>query len=708
MQITQAELDYRNWREEPDFPGLDGMRLQHARVFVQRILDGYDFSKKSLYPHQVEALLRVIYSGEKLGKWETLLDIVTGGGKTAIMAGLIAYLWQVRGYEHFLIVTPNTIVRERVGDAFSQNNPEYAYADFPFFFNSYQDVPERLVSKMLRTVSDAHSVRDANIIVANIHQLYENRGSAALEILLSEGFTDKLVILNDEAHNAAADQYREVLRLLRDRTVARVDLTATPYRLDRQELDTAPPIYEYQVREAIRDGVVKQIVATKPDIRSVRMTYEELNEEGEVVRSVEPEEMPWEEVESELRRGGAVRFVTSKNARKQQLLIGQACVDYQKKQIPLNEFDDLQWTPLWMVVALSQKDAFGIYEALQKESFNYKEEEVLLVHNRQPEQNNKKAFLLGRKSSDGLNAEDIKLWNDAQNIKVVIGVGMLREGWDVRNISVISLFRKFSYTTYGDQIHTVYGPQIIGRGLRRIRRGKNNQDHLFVIDHPAFGHDWLWELLSADVYGKPLNPGDQIDKEEMSRIKILDKEPEESVDSDVADDDSFNIEEIIEGLPELSEVRPIEDWKKYFSELKLSSRRIENAQQDIAGIKSRLVGTEMTSHETPDPDINKGDLNVSEVEEIKKKSDEELVRYILDEIAREPRHTLMLTFKQETSTHIAKLHAALNWIFKEKFDADVNDLKQSDRKKLEEIIFKLPQIVEEFRKPEVVLSIVDE
>ena len=140
--------------------------------------------------------------------------------------------------------------------------------------------------KVLRESSDAASIRDANIIVANIHQLYESRQSPSLEMLLSEKVLTKLVIFNDEAHNAAAEQYREVLKLLRSKTIARVDLTATPYRLDKQDLDTYPPIYEYHVEEAIRDRVVKQIVVTKPDIASVKLQYEEWDEEGNKIRTL--------------------------------------------------------------------------------------------------------------------------------------------------------------------------------------------------------------------------------------------------------------------------------------------------------------------------------------------------------------------------------------------------------------------------------------
>ena len=43
--------------------------------------------------------------------------------------------------------------------------------------------------------------------------------------------------------------------------------------------------------------------------------------------------------------------------------------------------------------------------------------------------------------------------------KAVVSVLMLREGWDVPEVGVILLLRKFS--------SRVYGQQVIGRGLRR-------------------------------------------------------------------------------------------------------------------------------------------------------------------------------------------------------------------------------------------------
>ena len=138
------------------------------------------------------------------------------------------------------------------------------------------------------------------MIVANIHQLYDGKTSEVLDLLTADSITPDLVVFNDEAHNAAAMQYREVLKSLRRKMVARIDLTATPYRLDKQELDT-PLIYEYHIQEAMKESVVKQIVVTKPDIKSVKLQYEEWDDENHIVRTLDADEMPWEQIEAELK-----------------------------------------------------------------------------------------------------------------------------------------------------------------------------------------------------------------------------------------------------------------------------------------------------------------------------------------------------------------------------------------------------------------------
>jgi len=694
---TQTDIDFRHWLEAPDFPNIkDERAVSHAKLFVERITSG-EFPKP-LYNHQQEAVLRVIFHGEILGQWDSLLDIVTGGGKTVVMAALVAYFWQVHRIEKFLIVTPNTIVRKRVKDDFEPNNPGFAYNDFPFFFNSFTNVPSRLVTKVLRGRGDERSIIDANIIVANIHQLYEGR--EALEVLLADNVTPSLVVFNDEAHNAAADRYREVLKLLKPKIEARIDLTATPFRLDRQDLDTYPPIYEYHIGQATRDGVVKNTLVTKPDIESVHLQVEEWDEENNVIRTLEAEDVPWEQLESQLRNAGAVRFVTAKTARKQQLQIAQTCIEYQQKGVPLDISGERQWEPLLLVVALSQKDAQAIYETLQKPPFNYKPENLILAHSNQDEYENKKAFLLGRKGPEGLSNEDARLWEETRRVRVIIGVSMLREGWDVRNIAVVCLFRKFSYQKKGDQIYTIYGPQIIGRGLRKIRPGKQI-DHLFVIDHPAFSHDWLWQIMAAEQYAKPLNPGDEIEDELIEKDNKLFEAEQQEVPPVGETGAELNVEEIMASLPELPEVEPMTEWQAHFNKLQLNSR-ITNAVQKIVNLKTKSVISANTAHEIPDEALNKPEIFQAFMDD-QKKDRATLLTEIQGEVESAPRQALYGAFKQMDANQLLAMTKGMSWILNKKFG--IQELSNAEDADIMRLHFALPQILEEYQRPDVVLGI---
>jgi len=79
----------------------------------------------TLWPHQWESFLRVIYSYEVLGKKTIgehglLLNIVTGGGKTAVIAAIVAWLRISHGVQKFLMLCPNLIVRDRLEEDFEK------------------------------------------------------------------------------------------------------------------------------------------------------------------------------------------------------------------------------------------------------------------------------------------------------------------------------------------------------------------------------------------------------------------------------------------------------------------------------------------------------------------------------------------------------------------------------------------------------------
>ncbi len=63
-------------------------------------------------------MIRTIYAYELLQWRDLLLNIVTGGGKTAVMGAVVAWLKVCHDLRRFLLLCPNTIVRDRLEDDF--------------------------------------------------------------------------------------------------------------------------------------------------------------------------------------------------------------------------------------------------------------------------------------------------------------------------------------------------------------------------------------------------------------------------------------------------------------------------------------------------------------------------------------------------------------------------------------------------------------
>ena len=101
--FTPYEKQYLEWADE-GFPGVEPATEQ----FLEHVLD--PARERSLWPGQRAGLLRAIYAFEVLGRRNLLLNIVTGGGKTAIIGACIAWLRWVHGVRSSLVLSPNTIV----------------------------------------------------------------------------------------------------------------------------------------------------------------------------------------------------------------------------------------------------------------------------------------------------------------------------------------------------------------------------------------------------------------------------------------------------------------------------------------------------------------------------------------------------------------------------------------------------------------------
>lgn len=560
--FARHEAPFREWCQAgyPNIP-------DRGREFL-RNLDAPDFTPP-LWKHQREAIRRCVYAYEVLGMKDVLTNVTTGAGKTVIIGAMIAYMMQVHGVAQHLILVPNTIVRERLHDAFDTSAAEFVFGTFPLFIGQDQDTPRRLTTHILRVGENPAGIRAANIIIGNVHQLYEAKDNWRV---IAEN-CDRLCIYNDEAHNTRAEQYNELVNRLKPKRVFRLDTTATPDRLDGLHPDSEM-VYVYGIREAMHDHVVKRVIVFEPEIEKVKFTYYDWESKQEI----SAEEVPWAEIEQ--RKIPAVRYTMNPEPMAQQIGIAMECLRHQRLTVPIEDDGKPAYKPLLMVVALNIEDAKKIADTLREQAIDGEPVSVLLIHN---------------ESEDEARDEAMKINKDVRNCKydAIVSVMMLREGWDVKNISAILLFRKFSYTQMGDTKFSVYGPQIIGRGLRRVNAHGKDWEQCHVIDHPIFKHDWLWEMIEAERYGQALNPGDAIDMAKIpapkAQLALDDLPPAPAADA-------FDLS----GLPPVPEppemLEPITDWRAYLDDCEYDFRK-QSINQSIVQILSRNLDS---GHDTLD------------------------------------------------------------------------------------------------------------
>ena len=88
-------------------------------------------------------------------------------------------------------------------------------------------------------------------------------------------------------------------------------------------------------------------------------------------------------------------------------------------------------------------------------------------------------------------------------MRCIVSVLMLREGWDVRNVSVIVTLRSLTAKA------KILPEQALGRGLRRMTPpGSGFDERVVVIEHEAF----------RDLWDKELDGGLVVEREEVEKI----------------------------------------------------------------------------------------------------------------------------------------------------------------------------------------------
>lgn len=584
------ENDFAAWVESHFLPAQDAT-LDYLR-FLANPEDELRPREGGLWPHQWDALLRVVYSRDVKRRdfWEDglLLNIVTGGGKTALIAATMVWLRLTYNIQRFLILCPNLIVRDRLEADFRQGKiftdrdliPPHA----PFTADAFA-----LTTLGGASSASASDLFGSNVVLSNIHQFY-SRSKTGQENLwaLFGAQSTPFAIFNDEAHNSPAPEYYRTLSDLREHEgySFRLDTTATPDRADGKAPDSGM-IYEYDIPAALNDGVIAKPVVYQPNIETVELTYTDAVT-GENRRV---EEIDWDEVD----KAGlsATQWVTDTKPMGQQISI--ALHRLREAQRNANG----RYNPVLFVVAVCKADAKKAHEMLTKE-FNLR---ALIVTEDEDEEARVAAATVGTSGK----------------YDAVVSVAMLREGWDVPEVAVILLLRKLG--------SRVYGPQIIGRGLRRVRRPDIAPDEsqiCAVVDHPKLDHEWLWKLLRARVrkdvgvqqeFDELMEHGDPPPRQEIANPDLIIEIPKPT------GPETITLEPAVVAKPP----KPAHDWTKLLDALDYSEEGVEITDVTISSVTGQeIVAGGWTKHTSAPGEIPLGEIASLSTEEVREKIRERL------------------------------------------------------------------------------------
>ena len=584
------ENDFSAWVESHFLPSQD--TTQEYLRFLADPDDELRPRKGGLWPHQWEALLRVIYSREVKRRdfWEDglLLNIVTGGGKTALIAATMVWLRLTYNTQRFLILCPNLIVRDRLEADFRQGK---IFTDRGLIPPNAPFTPDAFALTTLGGTSSASAsdLFGSNVVLSNIHQFY-SRSKTGQENLwaLFGAQSTPFAIFNDEAHNSPAPEYDRTLAGLREHEgySFRLDTTATPDRADGKAPDSSM-IYEYDIPAALNDGVIAKPVVYQPNIETVELTYTNVDT-GEQRRV---EEIDWDEVD----KAGlsATQWVTDTKPMSQQISIALHRLREAKRNA------NGRYNPVLFVVAVCKADARRAKEMLTRD-FNQR---TLIVTEDEDEEARSAAAAVGTSGK----------------YDAVVSVAMLREGWDVPEVAVVLLLRKLG--------SRVYGPQIIGRGLRRVRRSDVAPDEpqiCAVVDHPKLDHEWLWELLRARVrknvevqqeFDEVEERGEPTPVQEVVRPDLVIEIPKPT------EPDTPELEPVVVTKPP----QPARDWVKLLESLDYDEEGVEITDVTISGVTGQeIVAGGWTKHTSAPGEVELGEMADLSTEEVREKIRERL------------------------------------------------------------------------------------
>jgi type III restriction enzyme len=360
--------------------------------------------------------------------FEGVLDAATGVGKTYILAGAIEY-FAAKGHRHFAVIAPGRTIMEKTVKQFSKGNPKS-------LLGGMEVEPVVITSENFNTAAMRAAMDDDQLVKLYIftvqaltkpeksevgrktHKFQEGLGTGFYDHLDAQ---DDLIVFADEHHTYYGDAFSKAVRDLTP--FALVGLTATPHKKTPEDAI----IYRYPLAAAIADRHVKTpVLVGRKDDRD-----DELTKLLDGITLLEA------------KRDAVQKFCAANPEVK-----------------PVN--------PVMLVVSPTIDDAERVAEELRDPGFlgGRYADHVLVVHSKKADE-------------DLAKLEAVE--DDDSPVRIILSVGMLKEGWDVKNVYVIVSLRA--------SVSDILTEQTLGRGLRLpfgTYTGVELLDTLEVLAHERY------------------------------------------------------------------------------------------------------------------------------------------------------------------------------------------------------------------------------
>ena len=456
-----------------------------------------------------------------------VVKMATGSGKTKVLSLVLAWSFYHKLYEpgsglarNFLVIAPNIIVLDRI------------YKDFQglrIFFKDDPILPDNGFDGRnwhddfqlaLHVQDEVHITRPTgNIFLTNIHRVYagddipaspddedtmeyflgKRPSGATTESKVDLGMIvrdiDELVVLNDEAHHihdprmAWFKSIEDIHNGLKQKGAAlslQVDVTATPKHNNGAIF--VQTVADYPLVEAISQNVVKHPVL--PDAPS---------------------------------RAKLVERQSAKFTEKYADYIHLGVIEWRKAYA---EHEKLDKKAILFVMTDDTRNCDDVAAYLETNYPDLKDA-VLVIHTKNNGEISESTSGKSKEELDKLREQANAIDGMDSPYKAIISVMVLKEGWDVRNVTTIVGLRAYSAKS------NILPEQTLGRGLRKMYPG-GLEEYVSVVGTDAF-MDFVESIQAEGVVleRKPMGEGTQpktplvveIDKENENKdIDALDIE----------------------------------------------------------------------------------------------------------------------------------------------------------------------------------------